>query len=348
MHDKPHPHHDVTCARDPHTAHPTPCIQGHMAKATRQMKERMKQCDLVVEVRDARVPLSSINGTLEALVNNKLKAIVYNKADLADPAAMRRVAEMNAEKGRHSIFISATQNQSTRELVDFLRGQTTTKFKTAGLLAMICGMPNVGKSTIINTLAAHKSGKKARKRGRHGAASSARNAKHLAAVGARPGVTRTLSSIVVSTSPVIRIVDSPGIMVPKIQDVETGLKLTLTGAIKDELVGYDTLVDYLLHVVRTRGLAEDRFWEGLRVPVERRPPDLSQVNSEGLVELVERPSGAFGKSGDQREDMAFRYILGKFRDGSLGRATLDDVGLELGLSGGIGKEGEVGVEGCRR
>ena len=149
---------------------PVSWFPGHMAKAKKQMQDAIKRCDLVIEVRDARVPLSSASESLDALIDNKPRLVLYNKVDLADPKACAALMARHAEEGRRAesknrdgggggggrstraMALSATKGRGLKQVLRWLQSEAKGKFKTAGALVMVCGVPNVGKSTIINSL----------------------------------------------------------------------------------------------------------------------------------------------------------------------------------------------------
>ena len=371
---------------------------GHMRKATLKVQELVKKCDLLIEVRDARVPESSVNPAIEALPIRKL--VVYNKLDLSDAAVSERLLarEMEREReaagdgtgGNHSgstrtstIFLSASSDVSP--VIEWLLAEANNaKFKSAGSLVMVVGMPNVGKSTIINAVAdlllRKKKGVKSHRlstsfsaaaavwaeqtgpttttattttaTGRKRPRDASSNAKQIARVGAQPGVTRQASSLLVCASPVVRLLDTPGIMIPKVSSAEVGLRLALTGAIKDSIIGEEVLVEYLLHLLQDHGL-EDRLHhiastsgggggkkkkkkkkKGGGTPTPAPPaaavaaplPPLPKVRDvDDLVDLVARASGGAGKHPEERTRRACAYVLAKWRAGDLGRYTLDHV-----------------------
>lgn len=287
---------------------PVSWFPGHMYKATKDMKERIKRCDLVIHLRDARVPTTSTNPNLDALCRSKTTLELFNKVDLVSPTTVSALQARCDAAGRSALFVSAVKrNRGLREVLQWLRAHADTRFKTAGALVMICGMPNVGKSTLINSLAGLAKNQ------------SPQHAKKIALTGATPGVTRSLQSFQVSAQPVVRVLDTPGIFVPQVSDHETGLRLALAGLVSDGLVGEETLVEYLLFLAQSTPIDFSRIAPGLEV-ANGAVPDLVD-----LLDAVARPAGAVGKHPEERESIALRFVLRMFREGQLGSVVLDDV-----------------------
>lgn len=201
---------------------------GHMTKAKRQMEENLKKVDFVIEIRDARMPVASKNPMLDQLIQNKPTLILLSKKDKADDEVTKlwiKAMEANNQKALALDFIhenfSKKLIQASNELcVNLIEKQKRRGMKPRALRAMVCGIPNVGKSTFINTLAKRKA----------------------AQTGDRPGVTKSLQWIKVGQS--IELLDTPGVLWPKFEDQEIGLKLALLGSIKDQVVNMDDLAIY--------------------------------------------------------------------------------------------------------
>ncbi|XP_060669045.1 short integuments 2, mitochondrial isoform X2 [Ziziphus jujuba] len=189
---------------------------GHMAAATRAIRDRLKLADLVIEVRDARIPLSSSNQDLQSHLSSKRRLIALNKKDLANPNIMHLL-----------------------ELVEVKLKEVISREPT--LLVMVVGVPNVGKSALINSI--------------HQIASSRFPVQKMkrATVGPLPGVTQDIAGYKIAHQPSIYVLDTPGVLVPSIADIEIGLKLALSGSVKDSVVGEERIAQYLLAVLNTRG-----------------------------------------------------------------------------------------------
>ena len=198
---------------------------GHMTKARRMMQEDIKLIDLVIELVDARVPLSSRNPDIDELGKNKSRLILLNKADLADKSANKKwteffqqkgyfVQEVDSRSGAGMKAISAIIQEACKEKIERDRKRG---IKNRPVRAMVVGIPNVGKSTFINTYAG----------------------KACAKTGNKPGVTKGKQWIRLNKN--VELLDTPGILWPKFEDQEIGLKLALLGSVKDQVVNMDDL-----------------------------------------------------------------------------------------------------------
>eukprot|EP00160_Parvularia_atlantis_P022171 Unigene98_Nuclearia_a/m.314 Unigene98_Nuclearia_a/g.314 ORF Unigene98_Nuclearia_a/g.314 Unigene98_Nuclearia_a/m.314 type:complete len:345 (+) Unigene98_Nuclearia_a:27-1061(+) len=277
---------------------------GHMARGLRLMREALRRVDVVVEVRDARLPLTSVNPHVERLAANHDRIVVYNKADLANSnmqAVIARAFEQHTALPP-PLFTNALENRNLHEIVRLAHNVGRHK---AGPLVyrpevtmMVVGIPNVGKSSLINAL---------RRLGtRKGKA---------AAVGSLPGVTRTvMGRIKVLDSPPTYMIDTPGVFVPHVPDQTSGLKLGLIAAIKDHLVGELVLADFLLYTLNRIGSTAYLAPCGLREPSD----DITVV-----LTALSRRVGAVLRQGEPDLDLAARHFLTSYREGRLGRYTLD-------------------------
>ncbi|KAL6875576.1 hypothetical protein ACP4OV_013089 [Aristida adscensionis] len=215
---------------------------GHMAAASRAIRDRLKLADLVLEVRDARIPLSSANEDLQPVLSAKRRIIALNKKDLANPNIMNRWLHHFESCKQDCISINAHSSNSVSQLL----GLVELKLKEAilkepTLLVMVVGVPNVGKSALINAI--------------HRIATSrfpVQDKIKRATVGPLPGVTQDIAGYKIASQPSIYVLDTPGVLVPSIPDMETGLKLALTGAVKDSVVGEERIAKYLLSLLNIR------------------------------------------------------------------------------------------------
>ena len=267
---------------------------GHMSKARRQVQENLKYVDFVIELVDARLPISSRNPMLGQIIGDKPRIIALNKADLADSNAVAQWIEFFDEQGFVTLAINSKEEYTAKRLTvaakvahDKERGIAHTTLRT-----MIIGIPNAGKSTLMNRLA----GKK------------------VAVTGNRPGVTKGQQWI--RTNKELELLDTPGILWPKFEDQLVGLKLALTGAIKDDLLPMDEVtifgLNYFLKNYRTVTMKRYRMTEE---DLELEIPDL-------IMELTAR----FGFRDDY--DRFYNMFVKDVRDGKLGLFCLDEVGVD--------------------
>lgn len=261
---------------------------GHMHKATKGIAKKLHQADIFLEVRDARAPLSSGNN----MPINKPKIIILNKIDLCSVAYTQKIMEKMKQSGEHIIMYSATTNQNINTLLKLVKEIAPAKFQTVGSWMMIGGVPNVGKSSIINSFRAHTRGF---------------TNKSPAKIGPEPCVTKGISGFKVSMNPIMYLVDTPGIMMPKIENNEQAMKLALIGAIKDEIVGVDVIADYMLFCYNKIG--NFNYVEKLKL---KGPTDT-------LNDLL-----AVLKPRYNWDEMSIsKNMLKMFREGKFGRITLD-------------------------
>ncbi|XP_071716980.1 short integuments 2, mitochondrial [Rutidosis leptorrhynchoides] len=215
---------------------------GHMAAATRAINSRLKLADLVIEVRDSRIPLSSANQDLQPRLSTKRRVIALNKKDLANPNIMHKWVDYFGSCKQDCLPINAHSRSSVQKLLELVELKLKEKIaKEPTLLVMVVGVPNVGKSALINCI--------------HQIASSrfpAQEKKKRAKVGPLPGVTQDIAGFKIAHRPSIYVLDTPGVLVPTISDIETGLKLALSGSVKDSVVGEERIAQYLLAVLNTR------------------------------------------------------------------------------------------------
>ena len=272
-----------------------------MAKTRRMISENLKDVDLIIELLDARIPKSSENPEIARLVATKPRLTLLSKANLADPAATEAWKKYFASKGRECIFydcrtgegISAIAPAARRLCEDRLERYREKGMEGRKLRAMIVGIPNVGKSSLINRL------------------SSTNKAK----VENRPGV--TLNKQWITTSLGIDLLDMPGILWPKFDDQKVGENLALTGAIRDEIMDIEMLACVLAGRLRERyaGLLTARY--------KLKPQDLEDTTDFELAELIGRRRGFLISGGEVDFLRTANMFLDEFRGGKIGRITVE-------------------------
>ncbi len=272
---------------------------GHMTKTRRQMEEDVKLVDLVAEVADARIPISSRNPDIDAIVGNRPRLIVFNRADQADPAMTARWIAWFKAKGYGVLETDAKSGKGVGQFS--IAAKSVLKDKLAAwkakgqvgrpIRAMVVGVPNVGKSTFINKVAKRKSAK----------------------ASDRPGVTRGKQWVSVDSG--LELLDTPGILWPKFEDETTGLHLAFTGAVKDEITDMEALACALLELLR------DRYPKALR---ERyKLMELDGLQGWELLEQGARKRGMLISGGEADTERMAKVLLDEFRGGKLGRFTLE-------------------------
>lgn len=269
---------------------------GHMSKARRQVQENIKHVDFVTILVDARLPLSSQNPMLTKIVGDKPKLMILNKADLADPIRTKEWRDFYESQGLKTLAINSKEQSTVKKVTDIakiLMSDKIAKLRGRGiqketLRTMIIGIPNAGKSTLMNRLA----GKK------------------IAVVGNKPGVTKGHQWL--KSNKELEILDTPGILWPKFEDELVGLKLALTGAIKDQLLPMDEVTIFGLNYFKT--YYPDRLKERFKsINLEDEAPEIIMTLTQKL-----------GYRDDY--DRFYNLFVKEVRDGKLGRYTLDIVG----------------------
>lgn len=269
---------------------------GHMSKARRQVQENLKFVDFVTVLVDARLPQSSQNPMLTKIVGDKPKLMILNKVDLADPVATKEWQDYFESQGIKTLAINSKEQSTVKKVTEAAKSLMADKIarqKERGiqietLRTMIIGIPNAGKSTLMNRLA----GKK------------------IAVVGNKPGVTKGQQWL--KTNKDLEILDTPGILWPKFEDEEVALKLALTGAIKDQLLPMDEVTIFGLNYFKEHypAVLQERF----------KQMDLEQEAPEIIMEMTQK----LGFREDY--DRFYQLFVKDVRDGKLGRYTLDRVG----------------------
>ena len=274
---------------------------GHMTKARRMMQENIKLIDIVVELVDARVPFSSKNPDIDELAKNKYRLIVLNKADMADAKTTAVwqnyfeakgffVAKVNSQKGAgmkevKSLIEKACQEKKAR---DKKRG-----ILNRPLRAMVVGIPNVGKSTFINSFAG----------------------KACAKTGNKPGVTKGKQWIKINKN--VELLDTPGILWPKFEDPAVGEKLAFTGAVKDDVIDIELLAMRLL------GYLRQEYPQSIEERYKLAGTNYQELNEYDLLELVGRKRGMLVSGGGVNTERAAITVMDEYRSGRLGKITFD-------------------------
>lgn len=271
---------------------------GHMSKARRQVQENLKHVDFITILVDARLPLSSQNPMLTKIVGDKPKLLILNKADLADSNRTKEWRTYFKSQGIKTLAINSKEQSTVKLVTDAAKSLMADKIQRLRergiqketLRTMIIGIPNAGKSTLMNRLA----GKK------------------IAVVGNKPGVTKGQQWL--KSNKDLEILDTPGILWPKFEDELVGLKLALTGAIKDQLLPMDEVTIFGLNYFKTYypERLEERF-KGIEL--EEEAPEI-------IMEMTRK----LGFREDY--DRFYNLFVKEVRDGKLGRYTLDIVGVD--------------------
>lgn len=268
---------------------------GHMAKAFRLMRENLKLVDVIFELVDARIPESSRNPEVDKLIGAKPRLLIMTKADLADPDQIRAWKQRFEAQG-HTVLVLDTRDPRTPQLVTKAARRAVEAKKAAQLArgiqdqpirAMITGIPNVGKSTLLNHLVM----------------------KNVAPTADRPGVTKKIAWLKTPTK--LELLDSPGVLWPKFEDQVVGLKLALTGAVKDTIFAKDDAVLYLL----------DFFRDYRPEAIISRYHLADNVFDEESVQILLAITQKLGFKDDYEK--ASERVLNDLRKGKLGPFTLD-------------------------
>ncbi|MBD8004000.1 ribosome biogenesis GTPase YlqF [Bacillus norwichensis] len=271
---------------------------GHMAKARREVTEKLKLVDIVFELVDARIPVSSANPMLQEIIQQKQRLILLNKADMADPDVTRQWISHFSEEGNKALAINSQSGRGLNEIIkaaeELLREKRERRkakgLKPRAIRAMIIGIPNVGKSTLINRLAK----------------------KNIAKTGNTPGVTRGQQWIKVGKD--LELLDTPGILWPKFEDQEIGYKLALTGAIKDSLLNMQDIAVFAL-----------RFLEAHYLNNMKKRYQLNEVPEDIVVlfDHIGKLRGCLTSGGEIDYEKTAETVIMDIRSQKLGNITFD-------------------------
>ena len=271
---------------------------GHMAKAKREISQMMKLVDIVIELKDARIPYSSTNPMINEIINNKPRLILLNKSEMADKNITKLWIDYYKKNNIIALDIDSISGYNIKNIIPYAKLVLADEFKRreakgikkTSIRAMILGIPNVGKSTLINKLAKRKA----------------------VNVGDKPGVTKTQSWIRVSTE--LELLDTPGILWPKFEDPNVGLKLAMCGSIKDDILDLNDLA------VKSLDYIKDNYPNNLmtRYNIE----DLS-IDSYKLLEVIAVKRGCILKGGIPDLERVDRLIMNELRDLKIGRMSYE-------------------------
>ena len=279
---------------------------GHMTRTKRQIEKSLKMVDIVAEILDARVPVSSRNPILGKLIGNKPRLILMNKSDMADAAATARWIAYYKEKGIKAIALDCRTGKGVNGFMPAIREvlqEQIARWEAKGMTGrpirvMVVGIPNVGKSSLINKMC------------RGGNAGKAD-------VQDRPGVTRQNRWFTIGKG--FELLDTPGVLWPKFDDPIVGERLAFTGAVKDDVVDVEGLASRLLEVLR------DTYPQAMTARYKLEGIELSGMQGYELLELVGRRRGMLVSGGETDTERASIMVLDEFRGGKLGKITLEQV-----------------------
>ena len=292
---------------------PISWFPGHMAKTRRQIVEDLKMVDIVVEILDARIPISSQNPDLKNILQNKTVIKVLNKSDLADSRETKKWKEYFNQQGIQAVIVNSSTgygiDETIRKIEEMMKdklemlaekGRTGRKIR-----AMIVGIPNVGKSSFINRVAR----------------------KNSAEVGNRPGVTKNKQWIRINDK--VELLDTPGVLWPKFENEEVALNLSFTGTIKDDILAQTEIAYQLLKYLLNNYM--DNVCERYNFKKEEIEEILEQDNSENIniyeiMQIIGKKRGAIISGGNIDDEKTAKIILDDFRTGKLGNISLEKTG----------------------
>lgn len=287
---------------------------GHMAKTRRQITEDLKLVDVIVEILDARIPISSQNPEIQEIIKNKKKIIILNKSDLSDEKDNKKWINYFTKKGSRVVLANSNTGKSVDEVIRQIQKAMQNEideYKEKGRIGrkirvMVVGIPNVGKSSFINRIAK----------------------KNSAGVANRPGVTKQKQWIRINEN--IELMDTPGVLWPKFESEEVALNLAFTGTIKDDIleiteIAYQLtkflLKEYKSNLLERYSLDENEVNEILQ------QEQAENQNIYEVMQLIGRKRGAIISGGNVDDEKTSRIILDDFRTGKLGKISLEKINL---------------------
>ncbi len=268
---------------------------GHMHKTRKEITESLSQTDVIIELLDARIPSSSRNPLIDELVQGKNRIIIINKSDLADPEVTKKWTKFfNDQEGITAISMSSTEDKNPGRIVKMCRDMCKDEvwFERRPVRAMIAGIPNVGKSTLINKIVGKKK----------------------ADVSNKPAVTKRFQRVSISKG--FELIDTPGVLWPKFEDQTVGYKLAILGSIKDSILDIQDIARFAYNYMFER--------YGDRIKTRFKIDNLPEESQEGIT-LIGKKRGFLLKGGSIDYDRACRLLLQEIRDGKLGKLSFDDV-----------------------
>lgn len=284
---------------------------GHMAKTKKQIIEDLKLIDVVVEILDARIPMSSVNPDIRKYIENKNKVVVLNKCDLADEKENMKWVKEFQKQNIPAVLVESNSGKGVQDVIrqiEKVYGESKEQYSNKGRIGksirvMVIGIPNVGKSSFINRI----------------------TKKVSANVGNKPGVTRQKQWVRVNER--IELLDTPGVLWPKFENEEVALKLAYTGTIKDDILQkVDIAYSLLKYLIENE---QDKLVERYKISKQEIKEELENTNrmeNENILEImykIGKKRGAIVSGGQVDEEKTANIILDDFRSGKLGRITLE-------------------------
>lgn len=273
---------------------------GHMAKAKREITESLKQVDIVLELRDARIPLASKNPMVDEIVGNMPRLILLNKSNMADKAETKKWINYYKNNGIMALDVDSIDKYNIDKvypsvklvLEDYIKKQEDRGIKNVNIRGLIIGIPNVGKSTFINLLAGRK----------------------IANTGDKPGVTK--QNLWINVNPYFKIMDTPGILWPKFEDQEIGYKLAICGSIKDEILELEGIafkaLEYMISLYPD--LLKERYCLDM---------DLQGTETILVLDKIAEKRGCILKKGQIDYNRVCKLIINDIRSMKIGAMTFE-------------------------
>ena len=270
---------------------------GHMTKAKREMQDKLKMVDMVIELRDARVPYSSKNPMIEELIQNKPRLIVLTKIDKAEKEETLKWVEQLKNESTNVICLNVTKDNVAKKVVDAskelmkekIERQIRKGIRPRAIRSMVCGIPNVGKSTLINKLAKKKA----------------------TVTGDRPGVTRSLQWVKVGNE--MELLDTPGVLWPKFEDMDIAYKIAFIGSINDQILYSEELAADFIKYLDTCYPDSISSYYGFE----------KTDDPYKTLEEIARVRRCLGKNETLDIKKASMILMDDFRNGKIGRITLE-------------------------